>query len=224
MKAKHLFTLPSHLPFQDFFDADAEAWDWVKAIAEALRNFDFLERDEDHDCPEGVHISGDVFIHPTVHFPPYAVIEGPCWIGPHTKIRPGAYIRGNVIVGEGCVLGHCAEYKNCLLMDHVETAHFNYVGDSILGSRSHLGAGAILANLRLDRGWIKVKGPKGATETGLKKFGACLGEGAEIGCNTVLQPGTLIGRSAWVGPATAFGGYLPEQAYVLSPQARRSQD
>lgn len=220
MKAKDLFSLPTHLPFQDFFEPEMAPWEWVSAIAGALQAFDFLDRDEDRVCPPGVTIVGDVFIHPTVKLPPYAVIEGPTWIGPHTQIRPGAYIRGNVIVGEGCVLGHACEYKNCLLMDQVETAHFNYVGDSVLGSRSHLGAGAILANVRLDRSLVKAYTPTGLVETGLRKLGACLAEGVEVGCNAVLQPGTILSRKSWVGPATAFGGYLAQGAYAAAAKAR----
>jgi len=212
MEAGALFTLPRHMPFQDFFRPHMQPWEWVTTIVQALREFDFLEKDEHMiDCPPGVTITGDVFLHPSVRLPAYAVIEGPTWIGPHTVIRPGAYIRGHVIVGEGCVLGHAGEYKNCLLMDHVETAHFNYVGDSILGNYAHLGAGCVLANVRLDRGLVSIKTQEGVIPSGLKKLGACIGDGAEIGCNSVLQPGTIIGRQACVGPAVAFGGCLPEK-------------
>ena len=117
--------------------------------------------------------------------------------------------RGNVIVGEGCVLGNSCEYKNCLLLDGVQTPHFNYVGDSILGNGAHLGAGVICSNLRLDQGEVTVKLPSGTVGTGLQKFGAILGDKAEVGCNAVLNPGTLLGPRALVMPCTAFGGYLP---------------
>ena len=216
MHAKSFFTLPPSIPFHDFFKAEMAPWEWVSAIKQALQSFDFLKKDESRDCPEGVVISGDVFIHPSVILPSHAIIEGPAWIGPHTKIRPGAFIRGNVIVGEGCVLGHCCEYKKCLLKDHVETAHFNYVGDSILGNRAHLGAGAILANVRLDRGMIKAYTGSGRVSTGLSKLGACLGDGVEIGCNAVIQPGSLLSPGAWVGPTVAFAGYLSQKQGVLA--------
>jgi NDP-sugar pyrophosphorylase family protein len=141
--------------------------------------------------------------------PPTATLSGPAWIGANTEIRPGAFIRGNVIVGEGCVLGNSCEFKNCLLMDNVQVPHFSYVGDSILGNGVHLGAGAILSNFRLDQQPIVLRLPGLTIETGLRKFGAILGDRAEIGCNAVLQPGTILGPRALVMPATAFGGWLP---------------
>ena len=141
--------------------------------------------------------------------PAYATIIGPVWIGARTEIRPGAFIRGNVIVGEGCVLGNACEFKNCLLMDHVQVPHFSYVGDSILGNGAHLGAGAICSNLRLDQQPIVIRTADATYETGLKKFGAILGDRAEVGCNAVLNPGTLLGPRALVSPAIAFSGYLP---------------
>lgn len=220
MHAKELFTLPHTLPFQDFFKNEEAPWAWIQSIAEALKSFDFLESDHLDNLPPGLTIVGDVFIHPSVTLPPYGVIEGPAWIGAHTIIRPGVFIRGNVIVGEHCVLGHACEYKNALLMDHVQTAHFNYIGDSILGSHSHLGAGAILANVRLDRQNIKAHTPDGPIQTDFKKFGACLGEGVEIGCNAVIQPGSLLGKKSWVGPASAFGGWLKAQSGYGSPKGR----
>ena len=166
--------------------------------------------------PPGVHLEGKVHIHPTVKLPPYCVIEGPVYIGPETQIHPGAYLRGNVIVGRGCVLGNSSEYKNCILMDAVQTAHFNYVGDSILGSGAHLGAGVVLANLRLQRDEILIATAEGKIPTGLKKLGALFGEKAEVGCNAVLQPGTILGKRSLVYPAIAFGGCLPENSIALS--------
>jgi NDP-sugar pyrophosphorylase family protein len=118
-------------------------------------------------------------------------------------------VRGNVIVGEGCVLGNACEYKNCLLMDGVATPHYNYVGDSVLGNRAHLGAGAICSNYRLDHRDVLVREGDTVHTTGLRKFGAIIGDGAEVGCNAVLNPGTLLGKRALVMPAIAFGGYLP---------------
>jgi len=127
-------------------------------------------------------------------------------------------VRGNVIVGEGCVLGNASEFKNCLLMDDVHAPHFNYVGDSILGSGAHLGAGVICSNLRLDQQPVTIRTDTATFETGLRKFGAVLGEEAEVGCNAVLQPGTLLGRRALVMPLTAFGGYLPAATIARSRQ------
>jgi len=159
--------------------------------------------------PPGVHIEGKVWIHPSVKLPAYATIIGPVYIGANCQVRPGAFIRGNVIAGEGCVFGNASEFKNCLLMDGVQAPHFNYVGDSILGNGAHLGAGAICSNLRLDQGEVVVRLPAGPVKTGLRKFGALLGDQAEVGCNTVLNPGTLLGPRALVMPSMAFAGYLP---------------
>jgi NDP-sugar pyrophosphorylase family protein len=159
--------------------------------------------------PPGVHVEGSVWLGEGVRLPPYATLIGPAWIGPGTEIRPGAYVRGNVIVGAGAVLGNACEFKHCLLLDGVQAPHFNYVGDSILGERAHLGAGVICSNLRLDQQEVTVRLPEGVVATGLRKFGAVLGDEAEVGCNAVLNPGTILGKRALVMPATAFGGYLP---------------
>lgn len=153
-------------------------------------------------------IEGAVYLHPSVRLPAYATIIGPAYIGAGTEIRPGAYIRGNVIVGKNCVLGNACEFKNALLMDGVQVPHFSYVGDSILGSKSHLGAGVILSNLRFDQQEVTVTAKAGKVSSGLTKLGAMLGEGAEVGCNSVLQPGTILGKRALVVPAIAYGGTL----------------
>lgn len=208
MKASEFFELPPSLArFAAHFPASAAPWEWLKKIAAALADGPFgpLEL----KIPPGVQVEGNVWLHPTVKLPAFAVIQGPAWIGAKTDIRPGAFIRGNVIVGEGCVLGNSSEFKNCLLMDGVQAPHFNYVGDSILGNRAHLGAGAICSNLRLDQGEVTVRLPHETVRTGLRKFGAILGDQAEVGCNAVLNPGTLLGPRALVMPAMAFGGVLP---------------
>ncbi len=186
-------------------------WEWVSRISRALDGFSFPS-EGDHprvEIPTGAVVGGSVYLHETVRLYPNCVIEGPTYIGAHTVVRPGAFIRGNVIVGQSCTLGHSCEYKNCLLMDRVETAHFNYVGDSVLGARAHLGAGVILANLKLKRDEVRAYVPGGRVPTGRNKLGAMLGDGAEIGCNTVLQPGTIVGRGALVMPGCAFGGFVP---------------
>jgi NDP-sugar pyrophosphorylase family protein len=208
VKAADFFSLPASLQlFAQAFPAEAAPWEWLKAIGAALKNVGPVTVPP--RVPAGVAIEGAVFLHPTVKLPHHATLIGPAWIGEGTEIRPGAYVRGNVIVGAGCVLGNSCEFKNCLLMDKVQVPHFSYVGDSILGNGSHLGAGVILSNLRLDQQPISVRLPEAIVDTGLRKFGAILGEGAEVGCNAVLQPGTLLGRRALVMPTVAFGGYLP---------------
>lgn len=208
VKASEFFALPPSLArFAAHFPASAAPWDWLKQIKVALEaeSFGPLEL----KIPAGVQIEGKVWLHPTVKLPAFAVIQGPTWIGAKTEIRPGAFIRGNVIAGEGCVLGNSSEFKNCLLLDGVQAPHFNYVGDSILGNGAHLGAGAICSNLRLDQGEVTVRLPTGVVGTGLRKFGAVLGDKAEVGCNAVLNPGTLLGPRSLVMPAMAFGGVLP---------------
>lgn len=208
MKASDFFALPASLTrFTPFFPADIAPWLWLKKIGPALEAAEFGANEG--VIPPGVHIEGRVWIHPTVKLPAYATIIGPAYIGAKTEIRPGAFIRGNVIVGEGCVLGNASEFKNCLLLDKVQAPHYNYVGDSILGNGAHLGAGAICSNLRLDQGEVTVKLPSGTVGSGLRKFGAILGDKAEVGCNSVLNPGTLLSPRALVMPSMAFSGYLP---------------
>jgi NDP-sugar pyrophosphorylase family protein len=195
MRASDLWTFSDDLAvFAAFFPGDAPPWAWVDAIGPALTAAPWPSASR-HDLPAGLHVSGQVFLDPTVKLPPYGVIEGPAWIGPECQLRPGVYIRGGVIAGRGCVLGNSCEYKNCLLLDGVESAHFNYIGDSVLGRKAHLGAGVICANLRLDRGPVPVWTLDGRREdSGRRKLGALLGDGAEVGCNSVLQPGVVLGK------------------------------
>jgi NDP-sugar pyrophosphorylase family protein len=207
LKASDFFTLPDSLAaFRAFFGADAPPWEWLGCIGPALAAHSFGSAPP--RVPRGVHLEGPVHLGAGVGLPSYATIIGPAWIGAGTQIRPGAFIRGNVIAGERCVLGNASEFKNCLLMDGVQAPHYNYVGDSILGNRAHLGAGAICSNLRLDQRNVVITLEGGPVDTGLKKFGAVLGDGAEVGCNAVLNPGTLLGPRSLVMPAIAFGGVL----------------
>ena len=208
MKASDFFTLPASLaPFAQYFRADVPPWEWLKQIAPALAGV--ADAPNAVKCPPGVHVEGRVWLHPSVKLPAYATIIGPVWIGAKCDIRPGAFIRGNIIAGEGCVLGNACEFKNCLLMDGVQVPHFNYVGDSILGNRAHFGAGVICSNLRLDQQPIVIRTDTATYETGLRKFGAILGDAAEVGCNAVLNPGTILGPRALVTPAIAVSGYIP---------------
>jgi len=209
VKASEFFALPASLArFAAFFPADVPPWEWLKRLGPALAAHKFEQPLP--PVPAGVHVEGLVYLDPTVKLPHAATIIGPAWIGAHTEIRPGAYIRGNVIVGENCVLGHASEFKHCLLLNRVQAPHFNYVGDSILGNGAHLGAGVICSNVRLDQKSVTLHLPGGAmVDTGLKKFGAILGDRAEVGCNAVLQPGALLGPRALVMPLTAFAGFLP---------------
>lgn len=208
MKASDFFALPTSLAlFARHFRPDVPPWEWLKQISFALASI--TDPPTVPKTPPGVHLEGKVWIHASVKLPPYATIIGPTWIGANSDIRPGAFIRGNVIVGQDCVLGNACEFKNCLLMDGVQVPHFSYVGDSILGNGAHFGAGVICSNLRLDQQPIVVRTADATYETGLRKFGAIVGDKAEVGCNAVLNPGTLLGPRALVTPAIAVGGHVP---------------
>lgn len=220
MKARDLFDWPESLPFKDYFDMDAAPWEWLPQIREAVESVVLEEVGSTGKYPDGVTISGPVYLHASVQLPPYCVIQGPAWIGEDVQIRPGAFIRGNVIVGKGSVLGNACEYKNCLLMEHVETPHYNYVGDSILGNRSHLGAGAICANLRLARDEVIIRIEGKRYRTGLRKVGVFMGDGSEAGCNSVLQPGTILGRRSAV-ISMPFNGYLPAGKLAIPENRHR---
>ncbi len=153
---------------------------------------------------ENVWIAKSCKLYPNVY------IDGPCIIDEDTEIRPSAFIRGSVIVGKGCVVGNSTELKNCILFDEVQVPHFNYVGDSILGYKSHIGAGGITSNVKSDKTNIVLHVGDKAIETGLRKFGAMLGDFVEVGCNSVLNPGTVIGRCSNIYPTSSVRGYVPE--------------
>ncbi len=156
-------------------------------------------------------IGKDVFIGKGTTIEHGAMIKGPAWIGENCEIRNGCYIRENVILGNGVVAGNSSEFKNCLVFDEAQVPHYNYVGDSILGYKAHLGAGVILSNVKLDRKEVSVTTPEGKViPTGLRKFGGIIGDHAEVGCNSVLSPGSLIGRNAIVYPGSQWRGVLPE--------------
>lgn len=217
MKASDLFALPASLaPFAAAFPADLPPWEWLKRLGPALAAFPFAPLNR--SIPAGVLIEGPVYLDPSVKLPHVATIIGPVWIGPGTEIRPGAFIRGNVIAGEKCVLGNACEFKNCLLLDRVQVPHFSYVGDSILGNGAHLGAGVICSNLRLDQKPISVRDAENTYETGLRKLGALLGDQAEVGCNAVLNPGTILGPRSLVMPTISFNGYLPPATIAKTRQ------
>ena len=163
-------------------------------------------------------ISGAVFVGKGAVIEHGAMIKGPAWIGEGCEIRNGCYIRENVIVGAGCVLGNSSEFKNCIVFDEAQIPHFNYVGDSIVGYRAHLGAGVILSNVRLDNGEITIPAESGLVPTGLKKFGAIVGDRSEIGCHSVINPGSLIGRDAIIYPGTVWRGIVPASSVVKTKQ------
>lgn len=158
---------------------------------------------------DGVLVGENVKIHPT------ATVIAPAVIGSGSEIRPGAYIRGNVITGENCVIGNSTEIKNAVLLDNVQIPHYNYVGDSVLGNRSHMGAGSICSNLKSDKRNVVIRG-ESDYETHLKKVGGFLGDGADVGSGCILNPGTVIGKNTSVYPLTALRGVYPENCIVKS--------
>ena len=153
-----------------------------------------------------------VWVHKTAAVAPTAYLGAPCIIGAGTEVRHCAFIRGSALVGENCVVGNSVELKNVILFDNVQVPHFNYVGDSILGYKSHMGAGAVTSNVKSDQTLIVAKNGDERIETGLKKFGAMLGDYVEVGCNSVLNPGTVIGRHSNVYPTSCVRGMVPENS------------
>lgn len=154
-------------------------------------------------------IQPQVWVHPDAVLAPTAYLGAPCIIGPRTEVRHGAFIRGNALVGADCVVGNSVELKNVILFDHVQTPHYNYVGDSILGYYSHMGAGSITSNVKSDKTLVVVKDKEETIETGLKKMGAMLGDHVEVGCNSVLNPGTVIGVDTNIYPLSRVRGIIP---------------
>ena len=155
-------------------------------------------------------VSPAVWVHKTAVVAPTAFLGAPCIIGPESEVRHCAFIRGSALVGRKCVVGNSVELKNVILFDNVQTPHYNYVGDSILGYKSHMGAGSITSNVKSDKTLVTVKAGEERIETGRKKFGAILGDGVEVGCNSVLNPGTVLGRGASVYPLSCVRGVVPE--------------
>ena len=163
-----------------------------------------LEPDYEERAPQ-------VWVHKTATVAPTAYLGSPCIIGPGTEIRHCAYIRGNALVGCDCVVGNSVELKNVILFDNVQVPHFNYVGDSILGYKAHMGAGSVTSNVKSDQTPIVVKNGAEHIPTGLKKFGAMLGDHVEVGCNSVLNPGTVVGRNSNIYPTSCVRGIVPEK-------------
>ncbi len=192
--------------------------------AEYLRNFTYpwealngikdeiIRLGESLDKGQYKEVSPQVWVHVTATVAPTAFLGAPCIIGAKTEVRHCAYVRGSALVGEGCVVGNSVELKNVILFDDVQVPHYNYVGDSILGYKSHMGAGSITSNVKSDKTLVTVRGSGEAVETGLKKMGAMLGDLVEVGCNSVLNPGTVIGRESNIYPLSSVRGVVPEKS------------
>ena len=157
-------------------------------------------------------VSPQVWVHCTATVAPTAFLGSPCIIGPGTEVRHCAFVRGSALVGENCVVGNSVELKNVILFDNVQVPHYNYVGDSILGYKSHMGAGSLTSNVKSDKTLVVVKSNQEQIPTGLKKFGAMLGDFVEVGCNSVLNPGTVIGPHTNIYPTSCVRGVVPENS------------
>lgn len=192
-----------------YFEESTYPWEILPKIKEIVAKIQENGLEGYHFLEEGILVGENVKIAKT------ATIEAPAIIGPNTELRPGAYLRGNVIIGPKCVIGNSSELKNCILLEHVQVPHYNYVGDSILGNHSHMGAGSICSNLKSDGKNIVIHGDEDI-ETGLRKIGAILGDHADIGCGSVLNPGTVVGKNTQFYPLTMGRGVYPENSIVKS--------
>ena len=206
-----LFDL-SHTLAKPLLSSVAYPWEALPRIKDFILEIGKSLSPDEYDSPsEGIWIAKDASVAPS------AVINPPCIIGKGAEIRQCAFIRGSAIVGDGAVVGNSCELKNCILFDKVQVPHFNYVGDSILGFKSHMGAGAITSNVKSDKTNVVISAGSEKIPTGLKKIGAILGDGVEVGCNSVLNPGTVIGKNSNIYPLSSVRGYVPQGHILKSP-------
>lgn len=197
-----LFDL-SHTLSADYLRRFQYPWEALKGIKDFI-----LQLGSTLPCDQYDQISPNVWVHKTAIIAPSAHISAPCIIGAETEVRHCAFIRGSALVGNGCVIGNSVELKNVILFDHVQVPHYNYVGDSILGCHAHMGAGSLTSNVKSDKTPVVIHGSSDIP-TGIKKVGAFLGDNVEIGCNSVLNPGTVIGRNSQVYPLSCVRGTIP---------------
>jgi len=206
VKTKDLFSsVPAHL--SPLFDSCEYPWEMLPKIK------DYILTLIKEGIPGYTLISENVLVGENVKIYDTATIEPPAIIGSGSEVRPGAFIRGSVIVGEGCVVGNSSELKNCILLNKVQIPHYNYIGDSILGNKAHTGAGTICSNLKSDGRAVVIHGDTDY-ETGLRKIGGILADGADVGCGSVINPGTVIGKNTSVYPLTALRGVYPSDCIV----------
>ncbi len=205
-KTKDLLDL-DHSIAAGLFEGLDNPWDALAGISDFILKLGKTLPADEFDSPsEGVWIAKDAKVLPSAYIAP------PCIIDHGAEVRHCAFIRGGAVVGKNCVVGNSVELKNVVLFDNVQVPHYNYVGDSILGYRSHMGAGSITSNVKSDRTQVVVKSGAEQIETGRKKFGAILGDRVEVGCNTVLNPGTVIGRGTNIYPVSCVRGVIPENS------------
>ena len=206
LQIKNLYDLNETIA-APLFDGATDPWELLPKIGAYIVELGkSLPEDKYEKRGENVWVAKSANVYPT------AYINGPCIIDEEAEVRHCAFIRGNAIVGKGAVVGNSTELKNVILFNKVQVPHYNYVGDSILGFKSHMGAGSITSNVKSDKTLVTVKSRYGNIETGLKKMGAMLGDNVEVGCNSVLNPGTVIGRNANVYPTSMVRGYVDENS------------
>ena len=204
----------SHSMAGDYLSKFTYPWEALEGIEELILELGKSLPEDEYDHPkEDVWIAKDATIYPNNY------IAGPCIIGHKTEVRPGAFVRGSALVGENCVVGNSTELKNVILFDNVQVPHYNYVGDSILGYKAHMGAGSITSNVKSDKKLVVIKNEDEQIETGRKKVGAMVGDRVEVGCNSVLNPGTVIGRDSNVYPVSCVRGVVP--ANSIYKEARK---
>ena len=191
----------------ELFEGRTYPWEVLPEIKDFI-----LKLGKTLDPEEYEYKEGDIWIAKSAKIAPTACINGPTIIGKDTEVRHCAFIRGNAIVGEGCVVGNSTELKNVVLFNCVQVPHYNYVGDAVLGYKSHMGAGSICSNVKSDKQLVVVKDGEEKIETGLKKFGAMLGDHVEVGCGSVLNPGTVIGRNSNIYPLSSVRGCVPSDS------------
>ncbi len=200
---RELYSL-EHTAAAPLLESTEYPWEALDGIEDFILALGKTLSPEEYDHP-----ADDVWIAKDAQVRPSAYIHGPCIIGHGTEVRQCAFIRGNALVGEGCVVGNSTELKNVILFDGVQVPHYNYVGDSILGYKAHMGAGSITSNVKSDKTLVVIKEGQTLHETGRKKVGAMLGDCVEVGCNSVLNPGTVIGRNSSVYPLSSVRGVVP---------------
>ena len=199
----------SHTLAAPLFEGKRYPWEILSELKEFIRTLGASLLREEY-----AEIAPEVWVHKTANVAPSALIAGPTVIGAKTEVRHCAFIRGSALVGEGCVVGNSTEIKNAVIFDGVQIPHYNYVGDSILGFRSHMGAGVVASNFRSDKGNVAVHDGETRIETGLRKLGAILGDGADVGCNSVLCPGSVVGRDSIIYPLSRVRGFVPERSIL----------
>lgn len=204
LKPEALFNM-EHTESAAIFDGCEFPWEALSKISDFI-----IERGKTLPSDEYENTAENVWIHKTAKVAPTASVTGPCIIEAGAEIRHCAFIRGSAIVGKDAVVGNSTELKNVILFDKVQVPHYNYVGDSILGYKAHMGAGSITSNVKSDKKLVFIHTPDGNIETGRKKVGAMLGDGVEVGCGSILNPGTVVGRDARVYPLSSVRGFVPE--------------